>query len=571
MISATLFVAVVLTGQNAPKAATLPRPDVRCGGFCLFVALQALGTGPTTLAELEKGLGPPGPRGYSMRELQVAAERVGVSTLAVETSLANLRFRERPLAVIGLLNDDHYVLISDITTARVTVIDPPRSSDTSLDAFGTVWNGKALLLSRSPLASEQAVKRSRIITESWPIMAVGLGIAASVPLLIALVRRIRHGRRPVGVSLATWAGLVSLAIVGGCDHPGPLASPVDAVTSAGAAIPETGSWLFIPEERKDLGTILKHAEDQEASFPVMLENRGPSTLEIGKPETSCACTRATLSRRQIPPGGFSTLTAFVRVGDNLAANSARIILSTSDPVTPRREIVVNWQVDVPLRTDVTSLDLPPLGSGETVERTLPIRLKGLALCPSCRLQARSESQMTTCSLDPIQAELSESHARPLIDDQFRVVSQLRLQVHPQTEENFYRDTTRIELIRGDDHRAGFTLPMTWTVAPVVQAAPDRVFLGTTKPGEAFARRVILHSRSGDSFRLTAIDPCDRVEISEPLAINKKDTIHHLELTIRAPREEGPWREVVRVRTDHPGGLAVPLSFSGIVNSDRAVP
>ncbi len=571
MMNAAMLMVAATLGQAAQPSPKAPRPDVRCGGFCLFVGLQALEVGQATFAELEKGLGPPGPRGYSMRELQVAAERAGASAMAVETSLDNLRFRDRPFAVIGILNDDHYVLINDITAARVSVIDPPRSYETTLDAFRTVWNGKALLIGKTPLATEESVKRRRIIAQNWPTAAAGLGVLVLAPLCILLVRRSRGARASVTASVPILAGLALLSC-GGCDHAGPVAPPTNAAAATVVAeAPTVGQWLFIPEERKDLGTILKREDQQEASFQIALENRGPSILEIGKITTSCACTRASLSQRRIPPGGSSTLTAFVRVGDNLAANSARIYVPSSDPVAPQREIFVSWQVDVPLRTDQTSLNLPPLSPGEGAERTLPIRLKGLALCPSCRLQAQSGSQTATCAVDPLPAERSESHDTPLPDDEFRVVSQLRFRVHPQAEENFYRDAAHIDLFCGADRRAGFTLPVTWSVAPVVQAAPGRVYFGVTKPGEAFTRRVVLHSRSGQPFRLIGIDPGERIALVGPLASATTDAIHHLELAVRAPATEGPCREVAHVRTDHPGGDDIVLSFSGIVAQEGTGP
>ncbi len=543
-------------------AAAEARPDVRCGSFCLFVALQALEIGPGTFEELDQRLGPPGPRGYSMHELQTAAERYGAMAMVVDTSLSNLRHRSRPFTCIGNINNDHFALIADIDDKRVQIIDPPRIYETSLNAFVSVWDGKALIISKSPLASEEWVKRSRLATQIAPPVCLFVAIVVGTFLFLARKRFAFLSGRAASILLL---GLNILGLTG-CDRPTKFPSSIPRQVDD-----NSGRWLFVSEDRKDLGVIFKHDDQQEQSFSIRLENRGPAPLDIQQISTSCACTRTEITEHNILPGRSATLTAFVRIGDKLAANSACIALTTSDPVQSHHEITLEWQVDLPLRTVETALEMAPLSPGESVQKTLPVLLHDMTLCPSCRLLIRSSSQTMTCTVDMHSGPRSSTHESSPLGPDSRTIGQLMIRIQPQNEDNFYRGTAHVELVCQDRRRASFSLPVTWTVASVIQASLSRSFLGTTKPAERLTSRIVLHSRSGQPFRVVNIEHNDSIEVVGPFSTEQVDPVHHLELAIRAPAVEGPWREVVRVRTDQPGGNDVSASFSGIVVVAKGTP
>lgn len=557
----SILVAACLGQAQQPIAAS-PQTDVRCGSLCLYVALQALGIGPATHQGLEDHLGLPGPHGYSLLQLESAAKWAGARTIAVETSLENLQFRDKPFTCLTIIDKKHFILMTGVDDSRLSIIDPPRSYELSRDAFRAVWSGKALLIGKSALASEESIKWRRLLREALPI-ALGSGLAIAIALLA--IRRLRR-KRP-DLARARLALLMTLLLHAsiGCDRapsgsaPGPLATPT----------PEASSWLMIREERKDLGLVMKRGDEQEERFQIALENRGPEALEIRNVETSCGCTRTVLSRKEMEPGGSAILTGFVRIGDNTETNSARVYVTTSDPMTPRREILVTWQVQTPLRTPVSALNLPPVLPGEAIEHILPIQLTGLSLCQSCRLQSRSGSRSIAVEAEPLMAERSSSHERVAVPDGPRVIGQLRIKFHPQVEESFYTDSARLELICGDDRRASCTLPISWSVAPPIQIAPSRVYVGESGPGQVITTRVVLHSRKGQPFRVLGLAADGRASITTPACPSAPDVIQHLEVTLTAPQSDGAWRTIERVRTDSPGAEDVALAVSGIVTRGGA--
>ena len=68
-------------------------PLLRCGSHCLYTALNLFDKGPDTFEDLETLMGQPTFKGYSLAEIQEAAEKYGLETLTVSTTLENLQAR----------------------------------------------------------------------------------------------------------------------------------------------------------------------------------------------------------------------------------------------------------------------------------------------------------------------------------------------------------------------------------------------------------------------------------------------------------------------------------------------
>jgi len=189
-IAATVGIAWVTFAQTPSGLPGSSRSDVRCGSYCLYVALKALDLGPGTYEELEEALGPPSDDGYSMLQLQEQAERFGAETLAVKTTLENLRKRERPLGCIAYLDErSHYVLIGDIEDNTVFVVDPPRSYELPAATLSALWSGEALLLSHKPLAPEEALSGRGV---AFPLIVIAVISVIAIAALLAVGRWNKH-------------------------------------------------------------------------------------------------------------------------------------------------------------------------------------------------------------------------------------------------------------------------------------------------------------------------------------------------------------------------------------------
>lgn len=165
MTSAYLMICLSFLGVQS-EFNQKDNDDLLCGVYCLTVALKSLNVNKT-LAEVEKLLGDPGMKGYSMQQLNDTAKSLGCSTTASSTSLDLLEWRKKNLGEnfigITLFNDNHFVLITDIKTSTVSVCDPPDNYTLDKPIFQQKWNGKVLLISTASLTAEEdvAIQKSR--------------------------------------------------------------------------------------------------------------------------------------------------------------------------------------------------------------------------------------------------------------------------------------------------------------------------------------------------------------------------------------------------------------------------
>ena len=94
MLLVLLATCLASSEQSPSRAEALSENvELRCGEYCLFVALRALDIDVPTVESLEQALGQPGTIGYSMEQLALAAEAFGAHTLGVQTSLKHLERR----------------------------------------------------------------------------------------------------------------------------------------------------------------------------------------------------------------------------------------------------------------------------------------------------------------------------------------------------------------------------------------------------------------------------------------------------------------------------------------------
>ena len=142
------LILLLSIGTQTPIERPSPSDDVRCGSYCLFVALSTMRACPETLEQLEQSIGSRGPTGYSMLQLQEEANRRGLATAMAETTLDNLLYRRSHLGetfvCITLIDERHFVLLWSIEKGLAQLCDPPRMVQISDSTLQAHWSKKVL-------------------------------------------------------------------------------------------------------------------------------------------------------------------------------------------------------------------------------------------------------------------------------------------------------------------------------------------------------------------------------------------------------------------------------------------
>lgn len=156
-------------------------PLLRCGSHCLYTALNLFDKGPDKFEDLETLMGQPTFQGYSLAEIQEAAEKYGLVTLTVSTTLENLQARTDRFACIAHINDSHFVLVGDVKGGKVSLIDPPRSFTLPTATFLSQWDGAALLLSDVALEAEESINNRRWrVVMLWRLAWCSIGAVVAI-------------------------------------------------------------------------------------------------------------------------------------------------------------------------------------------------------------------------------------------------------------------------------------------------------------------------------------------------------------------------------------------------------
>ncbi len=108
--------------------------------------------------------------------------------------------------------------------------------------------------------------------------------------------------------------------------------------------------ITVDEKIHDFGTL--YVEDQKTvDHRFTLSNAGDEPLVIRDIKTSCGCTQAAISRREIPPGESASLDASLQSRNRDGKERIRISVYSNDPAQPVLEfgmagfLITHWEVE----------------------------------------------------------------------------------------------------------------------------------------------------------------------------------------------------------------------------------
>lgn len=559
---AVAILIVAVFGWLTPDTAGAT-PDVTCGSQCLYVGLKGLGLAPKTYAALEKSIGPPSARGYSMLELENEARKHGASTLAVETTLEHLSARDQPYVCLTLINGNHYVLIKNIADDNIELIDPPRSVTVNRDAFGTLWDRKVLLLATSPLTSEADLRIAGGMTMlGWSATVLFL-LCGAVGCLIAWKKRGRPAHSILIVLAITVAG-------NGCggspkaeNRPG-LPESWNAKESSSTI----AGHLEIEPSVISLGKVFRHSTNLSQTARATLRNTGTGTLEILETLVSCDCTKVSFGTKTLAPQASTSVTASIRLGDTTEPRSTSVRIRTNDVTMPISKLRIDWQVINPLTTEKVVLQLPQLKPGECLTVQEPVFLDGLGLCPRCKVVLTADTSQIKARLETNDMALQSTRGHAKTPPEKILVGNVHLTVKGQIDPKMYRDQLALSLECDKEERARYLLPITWNVAPIVMVSPSRISLGSTLPGDVVRQTVILRSTRSQGFHIKGVRDGDHRLDGQIVRADEAIPLQIINFAVRAPRKEGPWRSMIYFLTDHEESTSIMIPISGIVVKAR---
>ena len=541
-----ILLAISFTGQE-PPAQSAGIGDQKCGAFCLFVALKALGVNVGSLEDLEQSMGSPSSSGYTLEQVQASAQKYGLHAVAVETTVRNLSLRKRGFCCITLLSPSHYVLLYDVDETRAFIVDPPRETRIPINGFLAIWSKKCLILSKEPLESEESIGRTPAYV-FWLAGASGLLVFLSLVMIAKSKGYIKFGSRSaVGGVLA----LASLLGAAGCGRN----------TDSHRASSSPG--LSAAPRNIDLGKIYLGEGSSRTPVAFLLTNTSEAPIRIISMSGSCSCTKAGVGKTYLEPGEKTRLDASIQPGDLPEDRRALIYVESDDPMMRVMEVPVTWTVENPLKSKperVEAVTKP----GELKSLGIILRTSGMALCPSCSIEGFCDNPLVNAEFRPLgirDAKLSRSHEGAVGT---AVVASAFIRLLPSLEESTLYATLRVRLSCNGKIRASLSVPIVCHKLLDLEASPRAFSLGAMKSGEQRTLVVKLKADGDRPFRVTGVSCSDPQLLKGSIFASAESSLHSVEFKIEAPNAPGPRRGVLSINIDPIRSPLLEVPFSGIV-------
>lgn len=152
-----------------------------------------------------------------------------------------------------------------------------------------------------------------------------------------------------------------------------------------ACILLSGSFIFagkgpkikFREESKDFG---KMKQGKVLTHIFVFKNEGDEILKIKRVRTSCGCTAALLSKKEIAPGAEGEIKVTYNTRGFQGKNTKYIDVESNDPAQPRKRLHISAEIEVPPRPriflDRYAIDLGLLLENEEIQAKTKVKNRG---------------------------------------------------------------------------------------------------------------------------------------------------------------------------------------------------
>ena len=131
------------------------------------------------------------------------------------------------------------------------------------------------------------------------------------------------------------------------------------------------------DQSKDFGKL---KQGKVLTHIFAFTNEGDEILKIKRVKTSCGCTAALISNKEIAPGGKGEIKLTYNTRGFQGKNTKYIDVESNDPTHPRKRLAVSAEIEVPPRPriflDRYAIDLGLVLENEEVQATTRVKNRG---------------------------------------------------------------------------------------------------------------------------------------------------------------------------------------------------
>jgi len=304
-----------------------------------------------------------------------------------------------------------------------------------------------------------------------------------------------------------------------------------------------GPDIHFPQRVYDFGEV---PQGTRITYTFPFYNSGDSLLVISRVVTSCGCTAALPSGKEIPPGEKGWIKVEFNVGMRLGETAEEVYVHSNDPEEPI--VVLRLEGRVKPRQGRVVVLPDRIYFGEVNWRKPRVRRVEVLHTGGKKVKVEG-------------IEVSSSHLSAEVVDTSGGKVAIRLALGPLKELGEFRDTLRV-YVPGDT----LEVPVEAEVVGNIRVFPDRFFFGLVRVGRKEEREVEVFGTEGMEFKIEGIgNSCGSV-FGEYYEVGPG---RYKVKAVLLAKEEGLIKDTLRVYTDDPRQpvLEVPL-YGQVVSEGR---
>jgi len=315
---------------------------------------------------------------------------------------------------------------------------------------------------------------------------------------------------------------------------------------AARALADDAPHVVLPEPVWDFGTV---EQGQKVEHVFRLSNRGSGVLRIDHVKSSCGCTVAVVSARDVAPGGDGRVTVTLDTGRMAGRTSKVVTVYTSDPDAAVVSLALTGQVLADLLATPNALYLGKVRRGEPVSREVLVT-------PG----RQDESSVVTA------VEHSNPALHASLDARADGAGQ-RIVVTLDRDTPLGRFNDTLTLRTTSRRTPVITVPVFGSIDGDVIVLPPQVTFGVTHAGGAPERELYIRNRSARALTVTRVDVPSDVATYDLKAVEEGQE-YRLTIRLRDGLKPGKVESAVEIYTDDPAESRIVVPLYAIVRDGQ---
>lgn len=282
-------------------------------------------------------------------------------------------------------------------------------------------------------------------------------------------------------------------------------------------------------------------EGENASHTFSFQNRGNAILRIEKVKTSCGCTAAILSSKEIEPGGTGEIKATFNTKRYRGKQTKTIYVSSNDPKNPTVKLQIQTTVKTVASFNPRNLQFGNVTRGEKISRIIEF----IPNDKSVKIQEITATpDIFTARILP-EDEKKIKHISPENE-----ILPIRIEVTASPKAGIGRHNG--ELIAKIDHpkMSAISAHLHLRVEGPISYTPRMLFFDENAQKNHSVKKVRLTKLKGDGFKIVGVTSSSPQFQAEPITV-KKGREFDVEIKMSPNTVPGRYNTEIMIKTDCP--------------------